>query len=171
MSLSTLRLLSLAVLGTLGAGCAAAPAAPPTPLQTFERYVTALHAYDMPTIRSLLSDRIERPSYPGCTAAMNNKDCTAYYIENTMAAQQGRIKQLGSEQRGDILANRVEISSNLTRRAGVQRSVGEVQVRVEQGQFTKFGFVPDFRDEQTAVFFGTLGIGPRAAAAQPASQP
>jgi hypothetical protein len=41
--------------------------------------------------------------------------------------------------------------------------VGTDIVRVNAGQITAFKFVPQLADEQTAVFFGKLGIGPRAA--------
>jgi hypothetical protein len=33
---------------------------------------------------------------------------------------------------------------------------------VRNGLIHGFRFVPDFGDESTAIFFGSLGIGPRA---------
>lgn len=45
----------------------------------------------------------------------------------------------------------------------VERIIGRDVVRVENGLIKSLRFMPNFSDEPTAVFFGTVGIGPRAA--------
>lgn len=70
-------------------GPATGPTSAPSPAEVFDRYVSAVHAADMPAVHALIGG-------------------------------------------------------------------------VRDGRIVAFRFVPDFKDEATATFFGTLGIGPRA---------
>lgn len=143
-------------------GIAAGAQAQPGPEAVVERYVKAANAGDMATIRALIADDVARSDFVGCTAAMNNKDCLVFYIETTVVGQHGAIKVTGHERHGDEVHARLELRTDGTRRAGVERALGTDIVKVNNGKIVFFRFVPDFGDEQTAIFFGSLGIGPRA---------
>ena len=151
------------LLATLaGFGIAAGAHAQPGPDAVVERYVTAVNGGDMATVRSLIAEEVARSDFVGCTAAMSNKDCLAFYIDTTVVGQHGVIKVMHSEHHGDDVHARLELRTDGTRRAGVERAVGTDVVKVRDGKIVFFRFVPDFADEQTATFFGSLGIGPRA---------
>jgi hypothetical protein len=150
----------------------AAGAQPASPQQVFDRYVAHVNAGDMTAITALISENVERSDYVRCTAAMSNKACLVAYIDQTVVSVEGRIKTLKSEVRGDTVHALLEVQSKTARGFGLERIVGTDIVRVQGGLITAFRFVPEFADEQTATFFGRLGIGPRAAKpAKPANAP
>jgi hypothetical protein len=128
----------------------------------FDRYVAAVHARDMGAIRSLISPQVERSDFPGCRPEMANPDCLAHYIEATVVAPKARINVLNRITNGETLTAFIEVRSELYTKAGVERIMGRDIVRSSAGLIDAFRFVPDFSDESTAIFFGTLGIGPRA---------
>jgi hypothetical protein len=128
----------------------------------FDRYVAAVHARDMEAIRSLISPQVERSDFPGCRPEMANPDCLAHYIEATVVAPKARINVLNRITNGETLTAFIEVRSELYTKAGVERIMGRDIVRSSAGLIDAFRFVPDFSDESTAIFFGTLGIGPRA---------
>ncbi len=129
----------------------------------FDRYVDAVHAADMAAVRALISPEVERSDFVGCRPEMSNPGCLAHYIEATVVGPQARLTVLRRERQGDTVTAVVEVRSPLYLKAGVERIVGSDIVRVRDGLIHAFRFVPDFRDEPTATFFATLGIGPRAA--------
>jgi hypothetical protein len=150
-------LLGLSILtGASGAGPADSPAA------VFDRYVAAVHAGDMAAVRALISPDVERSDFVGCRPDMDNPACLAHYIEATVVRPQARLTVVNQQLDGDTVTAALEVRSPLYTKAGAERIVGKDIVRVRSGLIQGFRFVPDFSDEPTAVFFGSLGIGPRA---------
>jgi len=146
--------------------CVCAQAEPsPQPTEVLDRYIAAVHAGDMAAVRALIAPEVERSDFPGCTPAMDNSSCLAHYIDATVVRPQARLSVLSTEVDGDRVSALLEVRSELYRRAGVERIVGRDVLRVTDGRIQSFRFVPDFSDAPTAVFFGTLGIGPRASQA------
>ncbi|MBL8303969.1 MAG: nuclear transport factor 2 family protein [Ideonella sp.] len=155
-----------AFLSTLALAASAGGAhAADTPEAVFDRYVAAVHAGDMAGIRALISPRVERSDFPGCRPEMDNPACLAHYIEATVVGPKARLTVLGRRTDQDTVTAELEVRSALYTSRGVERIVGRDIVRVRDGLIDGFRFVPDFTDEPTAVFFATLGIGPRAARA------
>jgi hypothetical protein len=134
-----------------------------SPDAVFDRYVAAVHAGDMAKVRALISPDVERSDFVGCRPDMDNPACLAHYIEATVIRPQARLTVVRRQLEGDTVTVGLEVRSPLYTKAGVERIVGLDIVRVRDGLIHGFRFVPDFTDEPTAVFFGTLGIGPRAA--------
>lgn len=154
--------LTLAVAASL-AGCAPpAPAPSPSPSAVFDRYVNAVHAGDMTTVRSLIATDVERSDFPGCRPEMDNATCLAHYIEATVVKPGARMTERRRSVDGDTVTAELEVRSPLYTRAGAERIVGRDVLRVRDGLIRSFRFIPDFSDEPTAVFFGSIGIGPRA---------
>jgi hypothetical protein len=146
--------------------CVNAQAQPsPQPAAVLDSYIAAVHAGDMAAVRALIAPEVERSDFPGCTPSMDNPSCLAHYIDATVVRPQARLSLLSTEVDGDRVSALLEVRSELYRRAGVERIVGRDVLRVTDGQIRSFRFVPDFSDAPTAVFFGTLGIGPRASQA------
>jgi predicted RND superfamily exporter protein len=150
------------------------PAAPiegatPAPADVFKRYVAAANAGDMTAIRDLIAADVERSDFVGCSLEMDNPSCLLHYIQSTVVGPKGNIQVLDLQVSGDVVTATLELRSALAARAGVERVVGCDVVRVADGLIKAFRFVPDFSDESTAAFFGSLGIGPRAAV--PAAKP
>lgn len=151
-------LLGLSIVASAsGAGAAESPDA------VFDRYVTAVHAGDMATVRALIAPDVERSDFVGCRPEMDNPACLAHYIEATVVKPQAKLTVVKRHTDGDTVTADLEVRSPLYTQAGAERIVGQDIVRVRNGLIQSFRFVPNFRDEPTAVFFGTLGIGPRAA--------
>ncbi|MEK8029791.1 nuclear transport factor 2 family protein [Ideonella sp. DXS29W] len=140
-----------------------------TPDAVFDRYVAAVHAGDMPAVRALISPAVERSDFAGCRPDMDNASCLAHYIEATVVGPKARLTTVRRHTDGDTVTAELEVRSALYTKTGVDRIVGRDIVRVRDGRIHAFRFVPDFSDEPTAVFFATLGIGPRAS--KPAPQP
>lgn len=134
-----------------------------SPDTVFDRYVAAVHAGDMATVRALIAPDVERSDFVGCRPEMDNPTCLAHYIEATVVKPQAKLTVVQRRTDGDTVTADLEVRSPLYTQAGAERIVGQDIVRVRNGQIHGFRFVPDFRDEPTAVFFGSLGIGPRAA--------
>ena len=146
--------------------CVSAHAQPsPQPAAVLDSYIAAVHAGDMAAVRALIAPDVERSDFPGCTPAMDNPSCLAHYVDATVVRPQARLSVLSTEVDGDRVSALLEVRSELYRRAGVERIVGRDVLRVTDGQIRSFRFVPDYSDAPTAVFFGTLGIGPRASQA------
>jgi len=144
-------------------GCSATgPSPSATPSAVFDRYVDAVHAADMVSVRALIATDVERSDFAGCRPEMDNPTCLAHYIETTVVKPRARLTELRRRVEGDTVLSDLEVRSPLYEKAGVARIVGRDIVRVRDGRIVAFRFVPDFADESTAVFFGTLGIGPRA---------
>jgi SnoaL-like domain len=158
---------SLATLSLLAGACGAWAA--DLPDAVFDRYVAAVHAGDMATVRTLIAPDVERSDFVGCRPEMDNPACLAHYIEATVIKPQARLTVVRRQLDGDTVTAALEVRSPLYTKAGAERIVGRDIVRVRNGLIHGFRFVPDFSDEPTAVFFGTLGIGPRAA--RPSVQP
>jgi len=158
----SLATLSLA-LGVSGAMASDLPDA------VFDRYVDAVHAADMAAVRAMISPDVERSDFAGCKPEMDNPTCLAHYVETTVVKPRARMTELSRSVEGDTIVADLEVRSPLYTQAGVERILGRDIVRVRDGRIVAFRFVPDFSDEPTAIFFGTLGIGPRAA--RPASKP
>ena len=156
-SLLRRSLLGLSLLaGASGAGAAASPDA------VFDRYVAAVHAGDMATVRALIAPDVERSDFVGCRPEMDNPACLAHYIEATVLKPQAKLTVVQRRTDGDTVTADLEVRSPLYTQAGAERIVGQDIVRVRNGLIHGFRFVPDFGDESTAIFFGSLGIGPRA---------
>ena len=143
-------------------------AAQPTDVRAvFSRYVQAVHAADMPAVRALIAPDVERSDFIGCAPQMDNVSCLALYIEQTVVKPGARIDIVSVEVQGDELSAKLEVRSALYQKAGVERIVGSDVLRIVDGQIRAFRFVPDFKDEPTARFFATLGIGPKAGIKKP----
>lgn len=153
---------SLATLSIIMSGASGATAAE-SPDTVFDGYVNAVHAADMGAVRALIAPGVERSDFAGCRPEMDNPTCLAHYIETPVVRPGAKLTVVGRRLEGDTVIADLEVRSPLYTRAGAVRIVGRDIVRVRNGQIHGFRFVPDFRDEPTAVFFGTLGIGPRAA--------
>lgn len=134
----------------------------PSSAEVFDRYVAAVHAADMPAVRALISPEVERSDFVGCRPEMDNPTCLAHYIETTVVKPRARMTERSRQVQGDTLVAELEVRSPLYTQAGAERILGRDIVRVREGRIVAFRFVPDFADEATANFFGTLGIGPRA---------
>lgn len=156
------------VLASMLWGFAVPVLASPSPTEVFEQYVKAANNGDMAKIASLIADDVERSDFIGCTAEMDNPTCLLHYIKTTVVDPKSQIQVTRLELLGDVVDASLELRGELTQRAGVERIIGRDVVRVENGLIKAFHFVPDFTDEPTAVFFGSLGIGPRAS--KPATQ-
>lgn len=157
-SLLRQSLLGLSIVASAsGAGAAESPDA------VFDRYVAAVHAGDMAAVRALIAPDVERSDFVGCRPEMDNPACLAHYIEATVVKPQAKLTLVKRRTAGDTVTADLEVRSPLYTQAGAERILGQDIVRVRNGLIHGFRFVPDFRDEPTAVFFGTLGIGPRAA--------
>jgi hypothetical protein len=154
------RFLAAALTAPLVA-CTTSPLVAP-PAAVFDRYLAAVHAADMPAVRALISPEVERSDFIGCRPEMDNAACLAHYIEATVVKPRARLTELRRGVDGDTVDALVEVRSPLYTQAGLERIVGRDIVRVRDGRIVGFRFVPDFSDEATAAFFGTLGIGPRA---------
>lgn len=155
-------LLTLTAAASL-AGCAASDPAPiPSPAAVFDRYVSAVHAGDMAAVRTLIAVDVERSDFPGCRPEMGNAACLALYIEATVVKPGATITERRRSVDGDTVTADLEVRSPLYARAGAERIVGRDVLRVRDGLIRSFRFIPDFADEPTAVFFGSIGIGPRA---------
>ncbi|MBE0590379.1 MAG: nuclear transport factor 2 family protein [Hydrogenophaga sp.] len=146
---------------SLVAGTAVAWAAE-SPDAVFDRYVAAVHAGDMATVRALIAPDVERSDFVGCRPEMDNPACLAHYVETTVVQPKARFTVLRRQLDGDTVSARLEVRSPWHSKAGIERIVGVDVVRVRNGLIHGFRFVPDFSDESTAIFFGSLGIGPRA---------
>lgn len=151
----------------LAAAALAQAAAPDGPQAVFDRYVQAVHAADMPAVRALIAPDVERSDYVGCTPEMDNPTCLAFYIEQTVVRPRARIRVISLDTRGDELHARLEVRSELYRRAGAERIVGVDALRIADGQIHAFRFIPDFNDEDTASFFASIGIRPQPGSKQP----
>lgn len=138
-----------------------APAAE-SPDAVFDRYVAAVHGGDMAAVRALIAPDVERSDFVGCRPEMDNPACLAHYIETTVVKPQAKLTVVKRRSDGDTVIADLEVRSPLYTQAGAERIVGQDVVRVRNGLIHGFRFVPDFRDEPTAVFVGSLGIGPRA---------
>jgi hypothetical protein len=158
-SLATFSIVS----GASGAMAAESPDA------VFNRYVTAVHAGDMVAVRALIAPDVERSDFVGCRPEMDNLTCLAHYIEATVVKPHAKLTVVSRRLEGDTVTADLEVRSPLYTQAGVERIVGQDIVRVRNGLIQSFRFVPNFRDDPTAVFFGTLGIGPRAV--RPSARP
>jgi len=134
-----------------------------SPDTVFDRYVGAVHTGDMAAVRALIAPDVERSDFVGCRPEMNNPVCLAHYIETTVVQPKAQFTLLHRQLDGDTVSAKLEVRSAWYTKAGVERIVGVDIVRVRNGLIHGFRFVPDFGDEPTAIFFGTLGIGPRAA--------
>ena len=130
--------------------------------EVFERYVAAANAGDMAAVKALISPEVERSDFVGCQAEMDNPSCLAHYIQTTIIDPKGHLSVLRHTNEGHTVTAWLEVRSDASRRVGVERIVGRDIVRVDNGLIKSFHFVPDFGDEATATFFGSLGIGPRA---------
>lgn len=157
------------IYGTILLGTATSALAAPSPTEVFNRYVIAANAGDMAAIRDLIAPDVERSDFVGCSPAMDNPSCLLHYIKTTVVDPKGHIRVVHSQVAGGVVTATLELRSTLAERAGVERIVGRDVVRIADGQIKAFHFIPDFSDEPTAVFFGSLGIGPRATA--PVSSP
>jgi hypothetical protein len=60
-----------------------------------------------------------------------------------------------------VLASGIVMATSVALRRSTPAIDTDV-VKVGEGKIVFFRFVPDFDDEQTATFFGLIGIGPRA---------
>jgi predicted SnoaL-like aldol condensation-catalyzing enzyme len=148
--------------------CALAQAQQPTdPVAVFNRYVQAVHAADMPAVRSLIAADVERSDYPACTAQMDNAACLAFYIDQTVVKPQAQITVVAVAVRGDEITAKLEVRSALYQKAGVERIVGSDVLRISDGKIRAFRFVPDFQDPPTVTFFAGIGITPRPRHSQP----
>ena len=144
-------------------GCSTtAPSPASTPSAVFDRYIAAVHAADMGAVRALIAPEVERSDFAGCRAEMDNPACLAHYIDTTVVKPRARLTEVRRRVEGDTVFSDLEVRSPLYEKAGAPRILGRDIVRVRDGHIVAFRFVPDFADESTAVFFGTLGIGPRA---------
>ena len=154
----------LSVFSLFGCGlCAASGAsAQPSPAQVLDRYIAAVHAQDMAAVKTLIAPDVQRSDFPGCQPAMDNPACLAHYIQATVVGPKAELKVLRTEVEGEQISALLEVRSALYRRAGADRIMGHDVLRVSDGLIRSFRFVPDFSDASTAMFFGTLGIGPRA---------
>lgn len=152
------------LMAALIAGSAAVAGAqtPAGPQQVFERYVAAVNASDMAAVSALISEQVARSDYVRCTPEMDNKACLIAYVKETVVGPQGRIKTLKTEVLGDTVHAQLEVSSKTARDFGLERIKGTDVVQARDGLIVAFHFVPEFADDQTATFFGRLGIGPRA---------
>jgi hypothetical protein len=148
----------------LAVACVACTTSPPpaSPSAVFDRYVAAVHAADMAAVRALIDPAVERSDFVGCRPEMDNAACLAHYVEVTVVAPHARLTELQRRVEGDTVSADLEVRSPLYAKAGVERIVGRDVLRVRGGRIVAFRFVPDFSDDATAVFFATLGIGPRA---------
>jgi hypothetical protein len=155
-SLAPVLAASCVACSTVGQG------AVPSASEVFDRYVSAVHAADMKAVRALISPEVERSDFAGCRPEMGNPACLAHYIETTLVKPGARITEQRRSVEADTVLSDLEVRSPLYTQAGVERIVGRDVVRVREGRIVAFRFVPDFSDEATAVFFGKLGIGPRA---------
>lgn len=133
-----------------------------SPGVVFDSYLKAIENADMVAVRGLISPEVERSDYVGCKPEMTNPACLEYYIESTVVRHRGRLTEVGRVIEGDLVISELELRSSWHTSLGVERVVGKDVVRVKNGKIVGFRFVPNFSDEQTSVFFGALGIGPRA---------
>lgn len=132
-----------------------------TPSEVFDRYLIAVHAGDMGAVRAMIAPDVERSDFVGCQAEMDNPTCLAHYIEATVVTPGARMTEVRRRVEGDTVFSDLEVRSPLYEQAGAPRILGQDIVRVRDGRIVAFRFVPDFSDDATATFFGTLGIGPR----------
>jgi len=139
------------------------------PDAVFDRYVAAVHAADMAAVRAMISPDVERSDFVGCQPEMDNATCLLHYIETTVVKPRARMTERSRSVEGETLVADLEVRSPLYSQKGVERILGRDIVRVRDGRIVAFRFVPEFSDEPTAIFFGSLGIGPRAA--RPATKP
>ncbi len=160
---TTLSVLRHAWLGLCLLAAASGAGASEPPDTVFDRYVAAVHAGDMATVRALIAPDVERSDFVGCRPEVDNPACLAHYIEATVVKPQAKLTVVKRRTDGDTVTADLEVRSPLYTRAGAERIVGQDIVRVRDGLIRGFRFVPDFGDESTAIFFGSLGIGPRAA--------
>lgn len=156
-------LLRHSLLGLSIVASASGAGAAESPDTVFDRYVAAVYAGDMAAVRALIAPDVERSDFVGCRPEMDNPACLAHYVEATVVKPQAKLTVVKRHTEGDTVTADLEVRSPLYTQAGAERIVGQDIVRMRNGLIHGFRFAPDFRDEPTAVFFGSLGIGPRAA--------
>jgi hypothetical protein len=163
-------ILGISTLSSVLLAAATVAATPPASSAdgVFQRYVAAIHAADMNTIRSLISADVHRSDYVKCTAAMDNVTCLTTYIEDTIVKPRAHITVLSSQVEGDQLTASVEIRSKLYQQvAAAERIVGTEKIQVKNGKILDLHFIPDFKDEATARFFQRIGVRPKTTQTQP----
>lgn len=156
-------LLRHSLLGLSIVASASGASAAESPDTVFDRYMAAVHAGDMAAVHALIAPDVERSDFVGCRPEMDNPACLAHYVEATVVKPQAKLTVVKRRTDGDTVTADLEVRSPLYTQAGAERIVGQDIVRVRNGLIHGFRFAPDFRDEPTAIFFGSLGIGPRAA--------
>jgi hypothetical protein len=151
-----LLLLGTALLALLGA--APTVAAQDAPATVVQRFFDARNRYDVPATLALVTDDFRFVGGPACTAANPcvGRDGLRANLQE-FVANRAKATIVGAPQvSGTTVVVRIEVRSDLIRRAGVERIVNTVTLEVRGNQLASHVAVPDASDAQTAQFLAWL---------------
>ena len=146
----------LALLALLGA--APTVAAQDAPATVVQRFIDTRNRYDVEGTLALVTDDFRFVGGPACTAANPcvGRDGLRANLQE-FVANRAQATIVGAPQvSGTTVVVRIEVRSDLIRRAGVERVVNTVTLEVRGNQLASHVAVPDANDAQTAQFLAFL---------------
>ena len=133
-------------------------AAAEDPATAVQRFFEARNRYDVPGTLALVTDDFRFVGGPACTAANPcvGRDGLRANLQE-FVANRAQATIVGAPQvSGTTVVVRIEVRSDLIRRAGVERVVNTVTLEVRGNQLASHVAVPDASDAQTAQFLAFL---------------
>ncbi len=148
---------ALALLALLGA--APMVAAQDAPATVVQRFFEARNRYDVPGTLALVTDDFRFVGGPACTPASPclGREGLRAHLQQEFIPQRAQATIVGAPQvSGTTVVVRIEVRSDLIRRAGVERVVNTVTLEVRGAQLASHVAVPDASDAQTAQYLAWL---------------
>ena len=149
---------------------ALAVAAQDAPATVVQRFFEARNRYDVPGTLALVTDDFRFVGGPACTPASPclGREGLRAHLQQEFIPQRAQATIVGAPQvSGTTVVVRIEVRSDLIRRAGVERVVNTVTLEVRGAQLASYVGVPDASDAQTAQFLAWLQSQPGTGAPPP----
>lgn len=138
----------------LGVAALAAPvAAKHGPAMVFAAYVKAVNAGDVHAVEALVAADARMQQRGICPPSASARACLIDYLEKTVVERHSTITPLHVSVDGDTALAKLELRSDLTRAAGIERLAGTDRVKTANGKIVEFDFARDDNDPQTVKFF------------------